>query len=133
MNSFIKKFLNYEVISYVVVGILTTLLNIFLYDVFCNKMGMSNLIANAAAWLFCVIFAFAANDIFVFRGKKKEFGLWKRSVRFFLARLTTLALDEAGMYILVDICVVNNMLSKVIMNIFVIVINYGLSKWIIFR
>ena len=53
--------------------------------------------------------------------------------KFFLARLFSFFVDEGGMFLLVDVLAVNNMLSKIAMNVIVVILNYVLSKLFIFQ
>ena len=49
------------------------------------------------------------------------------------ARLFSLAVDTAGMWLLVDVLTWNDWLAKVLMNVIVIVLNYVFSKLFIFK
>ncbi len=133
INRIMHLFFNREMIAYLVVGVLTTVINIIAYNGFCNEMGIPNLIANGGAWVIAVLFAFAANDTVVFNGKSKKNNLLTRFYQFIFARLLSLLVDEIGMYILVDLVFIHNLIAKVSMNVIVIIINYILSKWLIFR
>lgn len=130
----IKKLINREVITYIIAGVLTTLVNIAVYHTTCNLLGIESLIANAIAWFLSVLFAFVVNDKFVFIQEKmppkQEF---LKMIKFFAARLFSFFIDEGGMLLLVDILAVNNMLSKIAMNVIVVILNYFLSKVFIFQ
>lgn len=128
------RLLNRETVSYVVFGVLTTLVNIVVYLFFYNVLDIHNLISNAIAWVVAVLFAYAVNKLFVFqshnadwRGTMREFGL------FIGARLFSFGVDELGMLLMVNIAHLNGGLSKLLINIVVMVINYFFSKWIIFN
>lgn len=129
-----KKLLNREVAAYLVAGVLTTLVNIIVYHISCNILGIENLIANGIAWIVSVLFAFVVNDKYVFIQEKvtakQEF---IKIIKFFLARLFSFFIDEFGMLVLVNILLLNNMLSKVGMNVIVIILNYIFSKLFIFQ
>ncbi len=129
-----KKFVNRETISYVIFGVLTTAVNFVAYHVFCNLMGVPNLIANAIAWVAAVIFAYVTNSIWVFQSRfvslADEAG---KIVKFFGARAFSFLIEEAGMLLLVDIAEINNLIAKLILAVFVIVSNYIFSKLFIFR
>ena len=49
-----------ELLNYVVVGGLTTLVNFVVYF-FCTHIQLHYLIANVIAWIFAVLFAYIAN------------------------------------------------------------------------
>lgn len=134
MKKYICKFVNKEMIRYLITGVLTTLVNIIVYYLFNKEWGMENLSANAIAWIISVLFAFVTNNLFVFvseKGSPKE--EVEKLVKFFLARIFSFGIDEAGMFLFINILSFNNLLIKVLMNGIVIVINYILSKWFIFN
>ena len=133
MNLLLKKIWNREMIACLIVGAITTMINIITYHILCNEWEIENLIANVIAWLVSVLFAFAANDRIVFSAGEKKNSLLKRGIQFTGARVASLVIDEAGMFLLVDILSLNNLISKVCMNVIVIILNYILSKWYIFK
>jgi putative flippase GtrA len=123
-----------EMISYLVFGVLTTIVNIavfsFCHDLLCWSWEVSNLLA----WLLAVIFAFFTNKLFVFRSKSfAPRVFFFELVSFFGARLLSLGVDMAGMWLCLDVIQMHSLLAKIIVNFFVILINYILSKLIIFK
>lgn len=125
---------NWETISYVIFGVLTTLVNIIAFGVFANNYQMGTVVSNTIAWAFAVLFAYVVNKLFVFHSHTRtayqilrEFGL------FIGARVLSLGVDDLGMWLLVDIAHVNNGVSKILMNVIVMIMNYFFSKWIIFK
>ena len=133
MKLLLKKLWNREMIAYLIVGVITTLINIIAYHILCNEWEIENLIANVIAWSVSVLFAFVANDRIVFSTGEKKNSLFKRGIQFAGARVASLMIDEAGMFLLVDILSLNNLISKVCMNVIVVILNYILSKWFIFK
>lgn len=124
-----------EAAAYLIVGAVTTVINMAAYYICYNMAGISNLFSNGIAWVLAVIFAYFANDRLVFTetkggGFRAEL---KKMKRFLGARIFSLFVDEAGMYLLVDILFVNNMFSKVAMNVIIVLLNYILSKFFIFK
>lgn len=124
-----------EAAAYLVVGVVTTVINMAVYYICYNMAGISNLFSNGMAWILAVVFAYFANDRLVFTatkggGFRAEL---KKMKRFFVARIFSFFVDEAGMYLLVDLLFVNNMFSKVAMNVIIILLNYILSKFFIFK
>ena len=128
------RLLNRETVSYVVFGVLTTLVNMVAYGIFYNALGIHNLVSNALAWVAAVLFAYVVNKLFVFRSRTdtakalaREFGL------FLAARLFSFAVDELCMGLLVNLLHANGGVAKVAVNVIVMVMNYFFSKWIIFK
>lgn len=119
----------YEVLSYLFFGGCTTLINILTFWVLrLLKIGVYA--SNVGAWVVSVLFAFITNKLFVFESKGNAL---KEGVSFFIFRLISLVFDMGIMYLLVDVLNTNDLLSKVLANIFVIIINYVFSKIFIFK
>ena len=79
-------------------------------------------------------FAFFTNKVYVFRSRDFRRSVWLRELwEFFLARAATGIVDFAGMYVLISLLCQDEILSKVLLNLFVILTNYILSRYWIFR
>lgn len=77
INTVMKKLLSREVITYLIAGGLTTVVNFVVYGVLFNYLDVANMLANTIAWVVAVIFAYIVNNYWVFQndtssGKKKE-------------------------------------------------------------
>ncbi|MGL5152624.1 MAG: GtrA family protein [Clostridium sp.] len=132
MIDLLKKYK--EIISYGVFGVLTTLINIIVYYVSTKLLGIDYLISNVVAWILSVLFAFITNKLFVFESKEHSFKIILREGSAFVsARLFSLIFDMGIMYIGVELLLMNDVVIKVLANIIVIVLNYFLSKYWIFR
>lgn len=122
-----------EIIRYGVAGVATTVINIAVYKVCYDAVGISNVPSNIIAWILSVLFAFVTNKLWVFESRSLEFPLLlKETIAFFGCRLATGVLDLAIMYVTVDIMAWNSTLMKCISNVFVIVVNFVASKLMIF-
>ena len=81
-----------------------------------------------------VLFAFITNKLFVFESKSFNAKiLFKEMLSFFVARIVSLGIDMGGMYVLLDVFKLNKMLSKIVVNVIVIVANYIFSKLFVFK
>lgn len=129
---------NRETVSYVVFGVLTTVVNIVAFQVCFNTFPMTpvlrNTVSNTIAWILAVVFAYVVNKLFVFQSKTTGFKelLWEAG-KFVGARLLSYVVDMAGMLLLVNLLHVNSGLSKIGMNVIVMIMNYFFSKWFIFK
>lgn len=133
MRKLINKLINIETISYVIAGILTTLVNFISYEAL-YRLGLSNLSSNAAAWLIAVAFAYIVNKWNVFRSKSKNSRDEAINViKFFGARAVTLGIEQAGIYLFVELLGVYRWLIKGSLTIIVIILNYIFSKFYIFK
>lgn len=120
--------------SYLVFGILTTLVNIGAYALFAKYLGMGVTVSTVLAWVVSVLFAFVTNRKFVFHSTQKKIAdVFKEIFLFFSSRLFTGALDVAIMNVFAVWLGFDDMLVKIIGNGIVIVLNYVLSKTIVFR
>ncbi len=123
-----------EVILYLVFGGLTTLVNIVSYAVFARVLNMDTVAGTSGAWLVSVIFAYITNKIFVFESRTDTFALLvKECVSFFGCRLATGIMDVAVMYLSVDLLHFNDIVMKIVSNVFVVILNYIFSKLFIFK
>lgn len=122
-----------EQINYLIFGGLTTLINIVAYIFFYDILALSNLFSNIMAWIFSVLFAYITNKLWVFESKTVGFSaLLKELSSFVGCRLATGVLDIVIMYIGVDVFLLSGTLMKLFSNVIVIVLNYLLSKILIF-
>lgn len=153
------KLLTQEIVSYVLFGVLTTIVNLAVFYLtkqlfvsigwngFFNTIvpadskivelfsgGSEYLDANLIAWVAGVIFAFVTNKLFVFESKS-----WKPSVAgkeltsFVGARVFSLAVEMLGMFVMVTLLVWNELAAKLMVGVIVIIMNYIFSKLFIFR
>ena len=122
------------VILYGIFGILTTLVNVAVYYLFYERVGLSNLTSTVVAWFFAVLFAFVTNKMFVFDSKSWKYQMVVSEVlKFFGCRLGTGCIEVGMMVLFVDMLHFSGTIMKLITNFIVIVLNYVLSKLIIFR
>ncbi len=122
-----------ELLWYAFFGVLTTLVNIISFYLL-DKTGINVYINNFIAWFLSVLFAFFTNKLFVFQSKSLDKKVMTKEIlSFFFFRILSLGIDMLGMYICISLINLSKMLSKIIMNIIVIVANYVFSKIFIFK
>lgn len=123
-----------ELIAYGVCGVLTTLINIVAYQILAHLLGIHYLVSNALAWVFAFLFAYWSNSRLVFGYPAfGESGCMGRFLKFLGSRAFTGILDMVLMWLLVDILAMPDSWSKVGVNVLVIVLNYLISKLLIFK
>ncbi|MCD2256614.1 GtrA family protein [Lactobacillus sp. CC-MHH1034] len=131
MIELIKKYK--QLINYAIFGVLTTVINIGAFQLLDHNLNWNYMWANNMAWFISVLFAFFTNKTLVFGSKYTTKGAFTRELlAFFAARLASLLVDDAIMYVGVSLLGMNSLLTKIVDNIIVIIINYVLSK-IIFK
>lgn len=129
--SLLKKYR--ELVMYGIVGVMTTVINMVVFWIFTAPLPIHYTLANIIAWVLAVVFAFFANKIFVFENHG-----WSGSVvlheaiTFFLSRIASLAVDMLGMALMISVLHCEEMLSKFLVNILVILVNYILGKFWVF-
>lgn len=129
MKNIIQK--NKEIIIYLVFGVLTTVVNIVVYYIFSNLLHMNYLFSNAMAWFLSVLFAYVTNRKYVFDSKNNQ--IIKEAISFFGSRLATGIMDMMLMWFLVNFNIVNDVVAKVVVNVIVVILNYILSKLVVFK
>ncbi|MCI8633652.1 MAG: GtrA family protein [Lachnospiraceae bacterium] len=123
-----------ELVLYVVFGAFTTLINIVSYHIFRRWMGIGLVAADVLAWVLSVLFAYITNKLFVFESRSWRMQVVLREAsEFFAARVVSLGVDVAFLYLTVECLHWWEMPMKIAANVVVIVINYIFSKWIIFK
>ena len=125
-----------ELIRYLIVGILTTVVSLGTYFLcvrtFLNPEAAIELqIANVISWVAAVTFAYVANRIYVFESKNQN--ILSEIALFFMARVGSLLMDMGIMFVLVTIMGVNDKIAKLAVQVVVTVANYILSKLFVFR
>ena len=123
-----------EQILYIVFGVLTTAINIIAFFVCSRLMNLGLIPSNIIAWILSVLFAFVTNKIYVFNSKNYNFSVVLRElIDFIISRGATGILDLGLMYLFVSVIGIEDMISKIVINIIVIILNYILSKLYVFK
>ena len=141
MKQIIDLYKKYEeIINYLIIGILTTVVNLavkyaLLFTVLNASDATQLQIAVVISWVVACIFAYITNRKIVFKSKSKK--ILKEFTAFVSARLFTLFLEMLIMFVFVTLLKLNSNLWVVIWSlvaqIVVIVVNYVLSKLVIFK
>lgn len=138
-----------EIIMYLIFGVATTLVN-WVVTFICQKVfgldsaGIQTTAANAIAWFCAVLFAFVTNRKYVFEGSGK---LWFELLKFYAARIFTglfeIFLPDALValgnksnalgFLSKQFLSIQGGIAKLITCVIVIVLNYILSKLVVFR
>jgi len=133
--SYLKRFINYNkhIVLYFVFGVLTTVVNLISFYIFAEILQIETIPATIWAWVVAVAFAFITNRLYVFESTAKTHAaILREAILFFIARLITLGIEVFIMWLSVDICGQNKLIWKIICNIIVIIVNYTLSKAVVF-
>lgn len=137
MNTFREFYRkNREIVCYLFAGGLTTLVGLGSYyalvlTVLDPMHALELKAANALSWIAAVLFAYVANRAIVFSPTGKR--VIKEAGAFFLSRIGTLLLDMGLMFLLVTLLALNDKVSKLAVQVVIILANYLLSKFFVFR
>jgi len=135
MKKIIDLFKKYEeVIKYLFFGVLTTLVSIIIYWIFTKLFHVNYMVSNVISWIGAVTFAYVTNKMFVFESKcNSNKDVIIEVYQFFKYRVLSLIIDVLLMYLFVEIFSIDDMISKLIVQFIVIVLNYLFSKLFVFK
>lgn len=142
-----------EVITYVIFGVLTTVVSWGSYTVFVNLLSMKVFVGNLLSWICAVAFAYITNKLWVFESKSwKPSVIGKEIVSFVAARGVTGVIEIVCVPLLaktgfdnifynilekaditMNILFTDGIYSKIVLAVIVVIVNYFLSKFLIFK
>ena len=124
----------WEVLSYLIFGVLTTVVNYLVYLPVYNLLGLAAALSNAIAWVVAVAFAYLTNKPFVFKSHD-----WSAKTvipeltKFVGCRVASGAAETLILLVTVDILCWNGNIWKLVTSVLVVVMNYIASKLVVFR
>lgn len=128
-----KKVFTKEIILYGIFGVLTTIVNIGSLWVFTEIFKINENIANAVAIILSVIFAYFVNKDFVFHSEaKNKKDKLQEFTKFMSGRAVTMIIEWGGCALLF-LTPMPEMVSKLIMTVIVIILNFFISKFFAFK
>ena len=133
-----------ELFVYLVVGVLTTVVNYVAYFIVTRGGSLISgvaadhwlmiAIAKVVAWILAVAFAFWANKKYVFRSDDWSRDVLRRELPAFVsARILSLGIDMGFVQLAVQSFHMNDLVATLIANVIVVVANYFASKLWIFK
>lgn len=125
-----------EMISYLIVGVLNTLVSwaawfLCAYTILDAKIVWQNFLLNLISWVVGVVFGYFMNRKYVFKSKEPD--MWTEFLHFSGGRVSTWALDEVMMILMVNILTINEAFSKIFVSVLVMIGNYIISKFFVFK
>lgn len=125
---------HYDILAYLFFGGLTTIVNFVVYWLLYNLAGLLAVASTVIAWAVSVLFAYVTNKPFVFRSHDwslpvvlPEFG------KFVGCRVGSGLLETAVIFLTVDVMHLNGNVIKIVVSVFVVILNYVASKLVVFR
>ena len=124
----------WDVITYLVFGVLTTIVNYLVYLPVYNLLGMSAALSNAIAWVVAVAFAYLTNKPFVFKSHDWSWQVVLPELSKFVGcRVASGVAETVILLLTVDILGWNGNLWKIVTSVVVVVLNYFASKFLVFK
>lgn len=123
-----------KIVKYLITGVLTTLVNYIVFFVLYYIANLNSTFSNSIAVGCAVIFAYVTNKIFVFESRTPSMlTMLREAIAFVASRGFTIALEIGGVFLLLEVLKFNAMISKIFISIFVVVINYFISRFLVFK
>lgn len=137
LQKWIKKCWNYETISYIICGVLTTAVDFVAYAVF-RKMGAGVGVAQALSWFAAVCFAYVSNKLVVFKSHTANASeLFREAGLFLSARVFSGIVTWVLMVVLVklggDRGMIYELFCKMMSSAANLILNYIFSKIWVFK
>ena len=132
IRSLVEKY--WDIITYLIFGVLTTVVNYMVYLPVYNLLGLSASVSNMIAWVVAVAFAYLTNKPFVFKSHD-----WSRQTvipeltKFVSCRIASGAMETVILLVAVDLMGWNGNLWKLVTQVLVVILNYVFSKLIVFK
>ena len=133
IKELIKKFCTKEVILYLVFGVLTTIVNFVSFYILSKLVGWEENLSNFIAIVLAVLFAYVTNKNLVFHSKAKNIKeKFEEFCKFIAGRAVTMVIEFVGCWILFKTAI-PEMISKLVVTIIVVVLNFFISKFFAFK
>lgn len=133
-NKLVKKVFTKEIILYALFGVLTTIVNVGSFYVMTTFFNINDNIANNIAIIIAVLIAYFTNKDMVFHSEANGFGeKFIEFCKFILGRLVTMFIESIGGALLFKYIPIPSIISKCIITVVVIVLNFFISKFFTFK
>ena len=134
LRSRIWKLLTSEGMRYLFIGGCTTMVNLVVYAILCRVVKLNVNISNIISVSVSILFAYVTNKLIVFRSHCNSLReLAAECARFIGARLATMVIEVGGVFVLYEILHQNEMVAKLATQVLVVIGNYFISRFIVFR
>lgn len=122
-----------QLAKYVFWGAIATGINFIIYIVCRELFAICVVISNIIAWVLSVAFAYFTNEKWVFANSDNEGHRLQRLFEFYVGRLFSLGVEEVILIIFINVLGANDCIVKLIAQILVIIINFWISKFWVFK
>lgn len=121
-------------VRYVFFGGLTTLVNLVVFFIFRELFRVPLTISNVISVAAAILFAYLVNARFVFASQERKLsGKLREFIRFVGSRISTMIIEVGGVWFLVELAGADDMISKILIQFAVLILNYIFSRFLVFR
>ena len=133
LSKIIKKIFTKEIMFYVIFGVLTTIINLGVFYVLSDLLKWDENLSNIIAIITAVLFAYFTNKDLVFHSEAKDIkAKWKEFAKFISGRAFTMVIEWIGGALLF-LTPLPQMISKLIVTVIVVILNFFISKFFAFK
>lgn len=125
-----KKFM-IHILKYLIFGVLTTIISIGSFWILINFTTVEENICNVLSIIIGILAAYVLNREYVF--ESKETNILKEFSKFVMSRIASSLFDIAMFFIFATCLSLNEMAVKIVISIVVVILNYVLSKLLVFN
>jgi len=120
-----------HIIKYLFFGVVTTIFSLGSFWLLIKLTNWDENLCNFLSIVIGIVSAYILNRLYVFESKEKN--IIKEFSKFLMARVASSAFDMIAFFIFATCLHLNEMGVKVIISIVVVILNYFLSKLLVFR
>ncbi|MDO5363130.1 MAG: GtrA family protein [Eubacteriales bacterium] len=132
MKKLIEKLYGNSVVRYVFFGGCTTLVNLVSFYIL-RKLKVELNTANIISIILAILFAYVVNSKYVFQDKCDSLKAHIQPFcKFIGARLVTMIIEVGGVWLLVSVMGLGDMIGKFLTQFIVLILNYIFSKFFVF-
>lgn len=122
-----------ELILYGISGLIATGSNLAVFFILYSLFGLNSIYSNSIAFIIAVALAYILNRKIVFNRVFFADNIHKQAISFFSLRTLSGLFDIIFVFVFIDLASYPAIIIKPLSNIIIIVINFFLSKFIIFK
>lgn len=125
-----KKFM-IHILKYLIFGVLTTIISLGTFWIFITFTNLNENICNFLSIVIGILAAYALNREYVFESKEKN--ILKEFSKFVMSRIMSSLFDIFMFFIFATCLSFNEMVVKIVISVVVVILNYILSKLLVFK
>lgn len=125
-----KKFM-IHITKYIIFGILTTIISIGSLWLLVSFTTLNENLCNFISIILGILSAYILNREYVF--ESKETNIFKEFSKFVMSRIISSVFDMVTFFVFATCLSLNEMIVKIVISVVVVILNYVLSKLMVFN